>query len=89
MNINSSNPLSANRSEVGQVFALSWLITWYGHVLKDFGTIVRLYDFFLATDPLMPLYFGAAVNIVFPSFFLVSRFQQLDSFYLTTVGNYL
>ena len=51
------------RSEVGQVFALSWLITWYGHVLKDFPTIVRLYDFFLATHPLMPVYFGAAVSL--------------------------
>lgn len=51
------------RSEVGQVFALSWLITWYGHVLKDFTTIVRLYDFFLATHPLMPVYFGAALII--------------------------
>lgn len=51
------------RSEVGQVFALSWLITWYGHVLKDFATIVRLYDFFLATHPLMPVYFGAALVI--------------------------
>ena len=55
------------RSEVGQVFALSWLITWYGHVLKDFTTIVRLYDFFLATHPLMPVYFGAAVSL-FPFF---------------------
>ncbi|KAM7444840.1 hypothetical protein ABFA07_006632 [Porites harrisoni] len=51
------------RSEVGQVFALSWLITWYGHVLKDFTTIVRLYDYFLATHPLMPVYFGAALVI--------------------------
>ncbi|XP_078365637.1 TBC1 domain family member 20-like [Oculina patagonica] len=51
------------RSEVGQVFALSWLITWYGHVLKDFASIVRLYDFFLATHPLMPVYFGAALVI--------------------------
>ncbi|KAL9976217.1 hypothetical protein ACROYT_G013489 [Oculina patagonica] len=51
------------KSEVGQVFALSWLITWYGHVLKDFASIVRLYDFFLATHPLMPVYFGAALVI--------------------------
>ena len=48
---------------MGQVFALSWLITWYGHVLKDFTTIVRLYDYFLATHPLMPVYFGAAVSL--------------------------
>lgn len=66
--------LTLTRSEVGQVFALSWLITWYGHVLKDFSTIVRLYDFFLATHPLMPVYFGAAVSCCVLLLYLTSRF---------------
>ncbi|KAK3726757.1 hypothetical protein QZH41_010410 [Actinostola sp. cb2023] len=51
------------QSEVGQIFALSWCITWYGHVLKDFDTIVRLFDFFLATHPLMPVYLATALVI--------------------------
>ncbi|XP_022107528.1 TBC1 domain family member 20-like isoform X1 [Acanthaster planci] len=49
------------RSEVGTVFALAWLITWYGHVLNDFRSVVRLYDFFLACHPLMPVYLAAAI----------------------------
>ncbi|XP_064364045.1 TBC1 domain family member 20-like isoform X2 [Dromaius novaehollandiae] len=49
------------RAEVGTVFALSWLITWYGHVLTNFHHTLRLYDFFLASHPLMPVYFAAAV----------------------------
>lgn len=49
------------RSEVGNVFCLSWLITWYGHVLSDFKDIVRLYDFFIACDPLMPIYLAADI----------------------------
>ncbi|XP_046691489.1 TBC1 domain family member 20 isoform X2 [Silurus meridionalis] len=49
------------RAEVGTIFALSWLITWYGHVLSDFRHILRLYDFFLASHPLMPIYFAAAI----------------------------
>uniref|UniRef100_A0A8C5I1K6 TBC1 domain family member 20-like n=1 Tax=Gouania willdenowi TaxID=441366 RepID=A0A8C5I1K6_GOUWI len=48
-------------SEVGTVFALSWLITWFGHVLSDFRHVVRLYDFFLACHPLMPIYFAAVI----------------------------
>ncbi|XP_071785081.1 TBC1 domain family member 20-like isoform X2 [Asterias amurensis] len=48
-------------SEVGTVFALAWLITWYGHVLNDFRSVVRLYDFFLACHPLMPVYLAAAI----------------------------
>lgn len=49
------------RSEVGTVFCLSWLITWYGHVLSDFRDIVRLYDFFIACHPLMPIYLAADI----------------------------
>jgi hypothetical protein len=47
---------------VGTIFALSWLITWFGHVLSDFRHVVRLYDFFLACHPLMPIYFAAVVS---------------------------
>lgn len=50
-------------AEVGTIFALSWLITWFGHVLSDFRHVVRLYDFFLACHPLMPIYFAAVVGI--------------------------
>jgi len=47
--------------EVGTVFALSWLITWYGHVIAEHKYIVRLFDYFVATHPLMPLYVAAAM----------------------------
>jgi len=50
------------RSEVGTIFSLSWLITWYGHVLPHLRDIVRCYDFFIACHPLMPIYLAAAVS---------------------------
>uniref|UniRef100_A0A4W5MWU3 Zgc:63863 n=1 Tax=Hucho hucho TaxID=62062 RepID=A0A4W5MWU3_9TELE len=46
---------------VGTIFALSWLITWYGHVLSEFHHVLRLYDFFLASHPLMAVYFAAVI----------------------------
>ena len=49
-------------SDVGTIFALSWLITWYGHVISEHKYIVRLFDFFVATHPLMPLYIAAAMG---------------------------
>ncbi|XP_077599793.1 TBC1 domain family member 20 isoform X2 [Stigmatopora nigra] len=49
------------RSEVGTIFALSWLITWYGHVLSEFKLTLRLYDFFLASHPMMPIYLAATI----------------------------
>jgi len=50
------------------MFCLSWLITWYGHVLSDFQDIVRLYDFFMACHPLMPIYLAAGVRIYLLTF---------------------
>ena len=49
-------------SEVGTIFALSWLITWYGHVINEHKYVVRLFDFFVAAHPLMPLYIAAAMG---------------------------
>ena len=49
------------RAELGTIFALPWLITWFGHVLPDYGDVVRLYDFFLAQPPRMPIYLAAAI----------------------------
>ena len=49
------------RSEVGTIFALPWLITWFGHVLPDYNDVVRLYDFFLAQPPMMPVYLATAI----------------------------
>lgn len=49
------------RSDVGTIFALSWLITWYGHDLNGFDLIVRLCDLFLATHPVMPVYVAVAL----------------------------
>jgi len=48
-------------AELGTVFALPWLITWFGHVLPDYSDVVRLYDFFLAGPPLMPIYLATAI----------------------------
>ncbi|XP_040288529.1 TBC1 domain family member 20-like isoform X2 [Bufo bufo] len=52
------------RSEVGCIFALSWLITWYGHVLSDFHQVLRLYDFFMASHPLTPVYSAAQMVLM-------------------------
>ncbi|XP_028391703.1 TBC1 domain family member 20-like [Dendronephthya gigantea] len=51
------------RCDVGHMFALSWLITWFAHVINDPDTIFRIFDFFLGTHPLMPIYLGAALVI--------------------------
>ncbi len=49
------------KSEVQPYFALSWLITWFSHGFDDLDSIARLFDFFLASHPVMPLYLSAQV----------------------------
>ncbi|MCL4143217.1 UNVERIFIED_CONTAM: hypothetical protein GTU68_035360 [Idotea baltica] len=49
------------KSCVGTVFCLPWLITWYAHTLSDYRNVVRLYDFFLATPYLTPMYIAVAI----------------------------
>lgn len=43
------------------MFCLPWLITWFAHTLSDYRHVVRLYDFFLASHDLMPMYIATAI----------------------------
>lgn len=45
------------------MFALPWFLTWFGHSLNQYRDVVRLYDFFLASPSLMPLYVAASLII--------------------------
>lgn len=49
------------KAELGIIFCLSWLITWYSHVMENLKIILRLYDLFIASDPLMPIYLAAII----------------------------
>ncbi len=40
-------------------FALRWFITWFSHDMHDLNECARLFDLFLASHPMMPLYVGA------------------------------
>eukprot|EP00798_Chlamydomonas_sp_ICE-L_P029675 gene29675-5089_t len=40
-------------------FALSWFITWFAHDTPTLDEAARLFDLFLSSHPLMPLYLGA------------------------------
>lgn len=49
------------RSSVGTLYALPWYLTWFGHSLNSYRDVVRLYDYFLASPFLMPLYVTVAI----------------------------
>ncbi|RUP43469.1 hypothetical protein BC936DRAFT_137129, partial [Jimgerdemannia flammicorona] len=37
-------------------YTLSWVLTWFSHDLTDFDKVMRLFDLFMASTPLMPVY---------------------------------
>lgn len=43
------------------LFGLPWYLTWFGHSLNHYRSVVRLYDYFLASEPLMPLYVTSSI----------------------------
>ena len=49
------------KAEVGTVFAVSWLITWFGYVVECEELLERLFDLFIACHPLMPVYLAAQI----------------------------
>ena len=42
-------------------FAVSWLITWFSHDLKDLNTVVRIYDALITSHPMFCLYMCTAL----------------------------
>ena len=42
-------------------FAISWIITWFSHDVRDTDVVKRLFDCFLVSHPLMPVYMTVAM----------------------------
>jgi hypothetical protein len=40
-------------------FSLSWVMTWVAHNITEWTLLLRVFDFFIAAHPLMPIYFVA------------------------------
>ncbi|XP_019859253.1 PREDICTED: TBC1 domain family member 20-like isoform X1 [Amphimedon queenslandica] len=52
------------RSECEYYFSLSWILTWYSHVVYDRDDLLMLTDLFLASHPLMPIYVATVLITV-------------------------
>ncbi len=42
-------------------FCFPWIITWFSHDIRDTSLVKRLFDVFLVSHPLMPLYMSIAM----------------------------
>jgi hypothetical protein len=41
-------------------YCLSWVLTWCSHDISNYSSVARLFDVFITTNPLMPIYLVAA-----------------------------
>ena len=48
-------------SSVEPFFALSWIITWFSHDIRDVKTAARMFDVFLCSHALFPIYVAVAM----------------------------
>ena len=48
-------------SELGTICYLPWVITWFGHVIDSYETVVRLFDIFIGSHEFTPIYLSAAI----------------------------
>ncbi|XP_040565480.1 TBC1 domain family member 20 [Lepeophtheirus salmonis] len=62
-------------SDLGTIFSLPWVITWFGHVLNDYSDVVRLYDYFMVQPPEMSIYFATAL-VLFRSSEILERCER-------------
>jgi hypothetical protein len=45
-------------------FALSWILTWLAHEIDSVKVIARVFDYFLCSHPLSPVYVAVAVFLL-------------------------
>ncbi|VDN52897.1 unnamed protein product [Dracunculus medinensis] len=62
--------------QLGSLFALSWPLTWFSHAFHHYRQVVLCFDLFLASHPLMPIYFSSAVVLWRSSSILSSSYEM-------------
>ncbi|KAI8364701.1 rab-GTPase-TBC domain-containing protein [Radiomyces spectabilis] len=45
-------------------YALSWILTWFSHDFEDLDKVVRLFDVFIASSAMMPIYVASAITLL-------------------------
>ncbi|CAO3608520.1 unnamed protein product [Cunninghamella blakesleeana] len=67
------------RHNIMPYYALSWVLTWFSHDLVDFDKITRLFDLFISSSSIMPLYVSSAITLIRRDEFLIADPECLHS----------
>ncbi|KAG1051764.1 hypothetical protein G6F43_006054 [Rhizopus delemar] len=52
------------RCNVMPYYAISWILTWFSHDFEKYEKIVRLFDLFISSEAIMPVYLSSAIILL-------------------------
>lgn len=56
--------LFLEKANIMPYYALSWVLTWFSHDFEAYEKVIRLFDLFISSQAIMPVYIASAVSSV-------------------------
>ncbi|KAI7902917.1 rab-GTPase-TBC domain-containing protein [Cokeromyces recurvatus] len=56
--------LFLEKANIMPYYALSWLLTWFSHDFENYEKVIRLFDVFISSQAMMPVYIASAVTLL-------------------------
>lgn len=73
--------LFLEKANIMPYYALSWVLTWFSHDFEAYEKVIRLFDLFISSQAIMPVYIASAVSsvILLSIILLVLLIDSLDN----------
>ncbi|KAL7315942.1 GTPase-activating protein gyp8 [Mucor circinelloides] len=56
--------LFLEKANIMPYYALSWILTWFSHDFEAYEKVVRLFDLFISSQAIMPVYIASAITLL-------------------------
>ncbi|KAL9547280.1 hypothetical protein MBANPS3_006249 [Mucor bainieri] len=56
--------LFLEKANIMPYYALSWILTWFSHDFEAYEKVVRLFDVFISSQAIMPVYIASAITLL-------------------------
>ncbi|CAO3654321.1 unnamed protein product [Mucor fragilis] len=71
--------LFLEKANIMPYYALSWILTWFSHDFEAYEKVVRLFDLFISSQAIMPVYIASAITLLRRSEILKSEKDLVHS----------
>ncbi|KAG2215035.1 hypothetical protein INT46_008269 [Mucor plumbeus] len=56
--------LFLEKANIMPYYALSWVLTWFSHDFEAYEKVIRLFDLFISSQAIMPVYIASAITLL-------------------------